>query len=260
MAWIKFDIATSEKPEVWQMATQLALDPDAVVGKLLRVWAWFDEHTTDGNAPSVTKALLNSKLSVSGFCECMIAVGWMIESEGQISLPNFDRHNGTTAKNRALTAQRVGSHKERKQRVTQNFEKSNAQSVTTALPREEKIREDKNNLNTPPNPQGGKRERKKKVDFIPAPPFDEFDMPTSHKCEVLRNAWNEWIAYRGSRGMEVSKISGVKSINALSRMAVNEAVASINRSIARNWENIIPCPRNEVYLYFQSPNDDEIRF
>lgn len=114
--------------------------------------------------------------------------------------------------------------------------------------------------NTPPGPQGGKRGKKKKADFVPSPPFDDFDMPASHKCDILRNAWNEWMAYRNSMAMEVSKVSAVKSINALSRMAVNEAVASINRSIARNWENIIPCPRNEVYLYFQNPNDDEIRF
>jgi hypothetical protein len=35
--WIKFDTSTSDKPEVWAIAESLGIDPDAVVGKLLRV-------------------------------------------------------------------------------------------------------------------------------------------------------------------------------------------------------------------------------
>jgi hypothetical protein len=49
--WIKFDTSTPDKPEVFEMAAELGIDPDAVVGKLLRVWKWFDQQTTDGNAP-----------------------------------------------------------------------------------------------------------------------------------------------------------------------------------------------------------------
>ncbi len=155
--WIKFEISTSEKPEVWAMAQALGIDADAVVGKLLRVWAWFDQQTPDGNAASVTsalpsryqgvtsgvtKALLDRRVSVTGFCDAMISVGWMIELEGVVSLPNFDRHNGKTAKTRGLTAKRVASHKA----------KSNANSVTSsvtlALPREEKRREEINHTHT----------------------------------------------------------------------------------------------------------------
>jgi hypothetical protein len=61
----------------------------------------------------------------------MKSVAWMIEAEGVISLPHFDRHNGKTAKNRLLTAKRVANHKA-------SNGKSNARSVTGALPREEK--------------------------------------------------------------------------------------------------------------------------
>ncbi|MEW6647827.1 MAG: DnaT-like ssDNA-binding domain-containing protein [Pseudomonadota bacterium] len=128
--WIKFEIATPNKPEVWEIAGALEIDPDAVVGKLLRVWAWFDEHTENGNAPSVTKTLLDRQVGVAGFCDAMIAAGWMKENNGAITLPNFERHNGKTAKNRALTAKRVAAHKERK---------GNEEVTHDALPREEKI-------------------------------------------------------------------------------------------------------------------------
>jgi hypothetical protein len=142
--WIKFETATSDKPEVWAMAQSLGIDADAVVGKLLRVWAWFDQQTQEGNAvgngasvtSSVTKALLDRRVGVSGFCESMILSGWMADDGQSLTLPNFDRHNGKTAKTRAMTAKRVATHKA----------KSNGASVTSsvssALPREEKRREE----------------------------------------------------------------------------------------------------------------------
>ncbi len=132
--WIKFEIATPNKPEVWAIAGALEVDPDAVVGKLLRVWAWFDEHTENGNAPSVSKTLLDRQVGVTGFCDAMISAGWMTENSGTITLPNFDRHNGKTAKNRALTAKRVSAHKAR---IT------NAPVTPKPLPREEKEKTNK---------------------------------------------------------------------------------------------------------------------
>jgi len=144
--WIKFDTSTPDKPEVWAIANQLSIDPDAVVGKLLRVWTWFDDHSEKGNAASVTKALLDRKVGVTGFCDSMVSVGWLLESENEISIPNFDRHNGKTAKTRVLTASRVAAHK--KSNATGNAKgnaKGNAASVTNALPRrEEKRREEIN--------------------------------------------------------------------------------------------------------------------
>lgn len=149
--WIKFEVTTSDKMEVGLIADILGIDPDAVVGKLLRVWAWFDENTIDGNASvtqkalqerykcnasSVAKALLDRRVGVVGFCDAMIQVGWMVELDGTISLPNFDRHNGESAKKRAEGGKRVEKHRSGR----------NAKSVTDvtekALP--DKIREDKN--------------------------------------------------------------------------------------------------------------------
>jgi hypothetical protein len=139
--WIKFDTSTPDKPEVWAIAGQLDIDPDAVVGKLLRVWAWFDDHSENGNAPSVTKALLDRRVGVTGFCDAMISSGWMDQTDGEVFLPNFDRHNGATAKSRGLTAKRVANHKASNARGNA---KGNAPSVSSALPRaEEKRREEK---------------------------------------------------------------------------------------------------------------------
>ena len=37
--WIKIEENTPDKPEVHKMASILGIDPDAVVGKLVRVWS-----------------------------------------------------------------------------------------------------------------------------------------------------------------------------------------------------------------------------
>lgn len=146
--WIKFELTTLDKPEVCQIADLADIDPDAVVGKLMRVWAWFDQQTEDGNAPSVSKKLLDRSVGVTGFCEHMKAVRWMVEADGVISLPHFERHNGKTAKNRLLTAKRVANHKAANA-------KANAQIVSDALPREEKRREESKEQEHTPIPTKG---------------------------------------------------------------------------------------------------------
>jgi hypothetical protein len=133
--WIKFDASTPEKPEVLGITVTMGWDdPDLTVGKLLRVWRWFDQQTLDGNAESVSLALLNRIAGVSGFAEAMVKFNWLVVTESGISLPNFHKHNGKTAKTRCQTAKRVANLKT-------NAE-TNAASVSKALPREEKRRED----------------------------------------------------------------------------------------------------------------------
>lgn len=158
--WLKFEANTPEKPEVFAITVAMGWDdPDLAVGKLLKVWRWFDQQSIDGNAPSVTLALLDRISGVSGFAQAMCNVGWLCIQSTGISLPNFERHNGKTAKDRALTAKRVANHK--------SNGKTNAASVTSgvtsALPREEKRREEVKD--TPIPPDGGKSGRTKSIGF-----------------------------------------------------------------------------------------------
>lgn len=105
--WIKFELATIDKPEVLLMADLLSLTSDDVVGKLLRVWGWFDQRSVNGDAGGVTNVTLmkfiDRHVGRQGFAACMKQVGWLTDD----GLPNFDRHNGESAKNRALTKKRM---------------------------------------------------------------------------------------------------------------------------------------------------------
>jgi len=139
--WIKFEVSTPEKQEVLAITVEMGWDdPDLTVGKLLRVWRWFDQQTMDGNARGVSAALLDRIVSVSGFAQAMANVGWLVIDSSGVSLPNFGRHNGATAKSRALTAKRVANHKSNGKGNADGNEEGNAASVTGALPREEKRR------------------------------------------------------------------------------------------------------------------------
>ena len=135
--WIKIEHALPDKPEVMQMASILDIDADAVVGKLIRVWLWFDTHTNNGTAPVTVQALLNRYTCVTGFVDAMEKVGWISIDNERLSIVGFDRHNGTSAKARANCNRRVAKSREKKN-------KSVTPPLQKALPekrREEKIAE-----------------------------------------------------------------------------------------------------------------------
>lgn len=145
-SWIKVEVITPDKPEIFQIAELLNIDPDAVLGKLVRIWAWADQQTIDGNAGSVTKGVLDRIAFITGFADALITVGWLAYVEGKLVLPNFERHNGESSKKRALTNRRVADHRKREtQKVTQP-------ALQKALPEEE---EEEDINKTPLSPREG---------------------------------------------------------------------------------------------------------
>ncbi len=125
--WIKIENVLPDKPEVQMIASILNLDPDAVVGKLCRIWVWADQQSINGNALRVTEAFLDRITCCTGFAKAMRTSGWLTGDNLSLNFPGFDRHNGQTAKARALTKNRVQRSR-------------NGHSVTETLP--EKRREE----------------------------------------------------------------------------------------------------------------------
>jgi len=224
MAWLKIDTCTPDKPEIFAIAAALNISPDEAFGICFRLWRWFDAHTENGNAVSVTLALLDRHLGVTGFGHAALAAGWLVECEvdkrPSICLPNFDRHNGETAKRRALTAKRVAGHKA--ETNAKGNAKGNARSVSGALPREEKIREEKIREVIPPTP--------KVEDSEPMP-----EVPDS-----IRAAWTQWLAYKSER-KEAYKPTGLRAAITHLRGRVTQIGAAavrdkINKAMASGWK------------------------
>ena len=201
--WIKLECATPDKPEVYRMADSLGIAPEHVVGCLIALWVWADQQTTDGNAVGVTQSLVDRKSGVTGFADAMKSVGWLAETDEGLTFPNFDRHNGKTAKTRALTSKRVAKHK-RKGNDEVNAE-GNGASVSDALPREEKRREEKERGADAPSAPKGKKGCRIPEDF-PAKPELEWaatECPHANAKAEAEKFRDYWSAVPGQRGVKL---------------------------------------------------------
>lgn len=129
--WIKMRCNLHDDPAVIGVAETLGFDEYAVVGRLHRLWSWADQQTRDGNAAGVTVSWIDRYLNTPGFAKALADRGWLVITDAGITIPKFERHNGKSGKQRALTSVRVSVHR---------AEKCNAGTVTKALP--EKKRKD----------------------------------------------------------------------------------------------------------------------
>ena len=100
--WIKMESGLSRKPEVMQLVAVLGLDRYAVIGRLHTLWSWADENSIDGASVKITRSMLDGIVELTGFAAALTSVGWLAGEDNALSFPNFDRHNGESAKRRAM--------------------------------------------------------------------------------------------------------------------------------------------------------------
>jgi hypothetical protein len=143
--WIKMRVDLDKDPAVISISTDLNVTECAVVGMLHRLWSWADAHARNGHVAGVTKKWIDRYVCHDGVADALEKVGWLREENGGITFPNFDRHNGQSAKKRAVDARRQCEHRENKSRNTSLNVRD--KSVT----REEKRREEKSFSASPLN-------------------------------------------------------------------------------------------------------------
>jgi len=99
--WIKVEENTPDKPEVAVIAFATGLDVDAVMGKLIRVWAWASRNCHGDGVTDVTAmSLIDRAACHIGFAEAMIQAEWLASEGKHLRFPNFDNHISSTAKDR----------------------------------------------------------------------------------------------------------------------------------------------------------------
>jgi len=208
--WIKIEVTMPDKPEVAMIAESLKIDHDSVVGKLLRFWIWADLQSVDGDALGVTLSFLDRLTNCPGFSDALVSVGWLISRNGRLSVPNFDRHNGQTAKSRALTKDRM----KRSRYGT---------SVTKSSP--EKRREEKRRIQEPTHTHGATVLVKLK------PPWD------SPECGCVFDRWFGYLATKGKPPFDREQ-----TMVALSQLFAcqEDFAAAVNLAIANSWVTVNP--------------------
>jgi hypothetical protein len=153
--WIKMRTNLWDDPRVASVVEATETSEAAVIGALYWLWATADEHsTTDGILHGMSVFTIDRKTGIKGFGAAMIAIGWLHEHPEGARLARFDEHNGESAKTRAQTAKRVAKHKINavgNAQVTPVPLPKQNDTVTNALPREDKIRDKE----IPHTPQAG---------------------------------------------------------------------------------------------------------
>lgn len=104
--WIKMRSNIKDDPDVVLMAGNLSLDEYAIVGRLHSIWAWLDQHSTTGTNVRITSAYLDRLTACPGFADAMRSIDWLRGRDGDLEFPNFERHNGESAKRRASDTKR----------------------------------------------------------------------------------------------------------------------------------------------------------
>lgn len=145
-----------DDPRVARMCDITEQSEAAVIGGLYWLWSMADEHTESGLLPGLTCKAIDRKTGVPGLGAALCSVGWLEDTPDGVFICGFEEHNGVSAKKRATTAKRVASHRgnagvtpdqeEQATDVTQQALQDEHASVTTALAREEKRREEKEDI------------------------------------------------------------------------------------------------------------------
>jgi len=104
--WIKMRTNLDTDPAVVRISSGLKTDRFSVVGRLHKIWAWANEHLSDGQDVPIDAEFLDCLVETPGFSAELRSVGWLSGRDGSLSFPHFERHNGASAKARAQDADR----------------------------------------------------------------------------------------------------------------------------------------------------------
>jgi hypothetical protein len=181
----------------------LKADKFKTLGGLMSVWCLFDEQTEDGFLESYTLDVLDAEVGFPGISRAMQSVGWLEETPEGLVLPEFETHNGSSAKRRAQDADRK-----------REIRKKSASEEDEKRTREEKRREE--SIHTPSaSAQIAMTLRKHSISASPAHPSvialaeQQVDLDTLDACcaEVRKAKPNESI----SVAYVVKKLEGWRS-------------------------------------------------
>jgi hypothetical protein len=126
MDWIKVEKSPPDKPELLHIADRCRCSQAEAFLAWFRLWVWLDNNSADGTVDLLTKTKVDALAGLNGLGDAMEEVGWIVFTEGNppcATIANWGRHNGQSAKARALAARRVADMRYRR----------NAASVTPAL-------------------------------------------------------------------------------------------------------------------------------
>jgi hypothetical protein len=112
--YIEWSKGLANKREVVIMAACLKIDRHEAAGRVMAFWEWCDENVPEELIDSETgdaviemspnrgdtEKFIDQVVCIKGFAKAMEKVGWIVHKRSSIVIPNYGRHNGSTAKTR----------------------------------------------------------------------------------------------------------------------------------------------------------------
>tara|TARA_R110000868_G_scaffold116620_1_gene310244 strand:+ start:3568 stop:4281 length:714 start_codon:yes stop_codon:yes gene_type:complete len=200
--WIKMRTNLDTDPAVVRISSGLKTDRFSVVGRLHKIWSWANEHLTDGQDVPIDSEFLDALVETPGFSEQLRRVGWLSGRDGMLNFPSFDRHNGVSAKSRAMDASRK-----------KDVRKMSGSKPDKNRTREEKSREEKNT-----------------------------HTPSQHlKSEKFVSAWDCWKNKQAvSSGVMMDAMTEEAQLYQLENFDTEEAIVVVQFSTSRtNCKNLL---------------------
>ncbi len=105
MNWIKMCTDLQTHPKVVALSMRLKIPVYAAVGALHAVWSIADQHSVDG-VLDMTPEGLDLLTGIPGISAAMQGIGWLEVQGETVVIPDFDVHQGHSAKARAKDAAR----------------------------------------------------------------------------------------------------------------------------------------------------------
>ena len=261
--WIKLRTGLINHPKVVRMAfTLFPMEQhrlSVVIGGLVQVWSMADMHADGEKLPGMSLETLDLLVGISGFAQAMVEVGWLEEGEKSLNLPNYQEHNGSTAKRRAVDQKQRKLVRKMSADYPQDVGKVSAScrqsvgkesdTITTDVgilsakcrqsvgsesdkirSRErERVREEENTENTKDTPPPLKAVREK---FSP----ESADLPFG--SEDFVRSWASWCRHRSEIKKPLTPQATTEQLAKLRDMGESRAIAAIRHSVAGGWQGI----------------------
>ena len=150
MNWIKVNSNLRTSPKLVTVASRLSVTPVTALGAICTAWMLADEHAGEsGLLKHINLKALDTMIGVDGLAAAMAFVGWLEETEEGVQFVDYQEHNGSTAKTRALAQKRQS----RKRHAPVTVERDNTVTRIEES-RIDKNRIDKNNHTQQETPAG----------------------------------------------------------------------------------------------------------
>ena len=105
--WIQWEKGLYGKREIRGTASRLNISVAEACLLWMKFWEWTDTETIDGTLHEVNEQIIDDIVHHQGFAAVAVEVGWLFFGKGgEAKLPNYDRHNTTSAKARIQAAER----------------------------------------------------------------------------------------------------------------------------------------------------------